>query len=88
MGRTVAVSNVNADVSAHVRKKRGNGFSGSPNSLIGIAKPEPVLLSVCTTLSGLAAIIYGIPECRLKLNQTFPNLCRCPSRESEYECRF
>src|SRR5205823_13945673 len=31
------------DVRAHVRKKRGNGFGGSPNSLIGIAKPEPGL---------------------------------------------
>jgi hypothetical protein len=42
-------------VSAPVCKKRGNGFSGSPNSLIGIAKGEPVLPSVPTKLVATGA---------------------------------
>ena len=43
------------NVSAQVRKKRGNGLSGSPNSLIGIAKREPVSLSVRTKLIATGA---------------------------------
>jgi hypothetical protein len=49
------VATLNMNVSAQVRKKRGNGFSGSPNSLIGIAEREPVLLSVRTKLIATGA---------------------------------
>jgi hypothetical protein len=38
-----------------VALKNGNGFSGSPNSLIGIAKRRPVLPSVRTKLIATSA---------------------------------
>jgi hypothetical protein len=82
----VGMSNTN--VSAQVRKKIGNGFSGSPNRSTGIAKPEPVSPSVRTRLTVTGALdldLAAVSESRCEFNEAFPNLCRCPSRESENE---
>src|SRR3954467_2044570 len=78
----------NTNGSAQVRKRIGSGFSGLPNKSTGIAKPEPVSISVHTRLTAIGDRKSGPPamlECGGESNQAFANLCGGPSRESENE---